>query len=471
MKTRKGKNVHKIGSFALTAMLLLAAFAVFPMPAAASGEIVSIASAYDVAPGSTIMIPISIASVTEITGLSVDLVYDTSVVTVASITSNNSVFISSVTVGGPEGNKAIALTNAESPDYITTIEDTPIIDVTFNVVGTPGSSTTLDLQNVMLSDTSFGAPFSPETVNDGEVKVAGEAPAEVVINEFEQNPPGDDAGNEWVELYNNGSTKVNIGGWKLVSGRGGYIVTIPDGTEIAADDYWVTNWTISSLYNSDENVTLYNATDAEVDKTLTASDGDNDDNCWARFPNGIDTDSDSDWRFQVSTRAESNGAPEDTEAPIIQFIEPPTPANNSINTTGYVNITVSVTDPAPSSGIDTVILVWKKEEELELLTVETEELMMVMYAVTEGEYFWEKSNLENGTYIYRVQANDTAGNTNVSETRVVTVDVTGFDPWSYDKNHNGKIEREEAIDAVQAYYADEITKDQAIDVIQLYFSS
>lgn len=114
-------------------------------------------------------------------------------------------------------------------------------------------------------------------------------PVKVVINEFEQNPPGDETGNEWVELYNNGSTSVNISGWKLAN-SGGKIVTIPPGTEIAGYGYWVTNWTNGSLVNRNENITLYNATGVEVDKTLTADDGYNDERCWARFPNGIDTD-------------------------------------------------------------------------------------------------------------------------------------------------------------------------------------
>lgn len=37
----------------------------------------------------------------------------------------------------------------------------------------------------------------------------------ILINEFQPNPNGTDAGNEWVELYNNGSSAVNLTGWTL----------------------------------------------------------------------------------------------------------------------------------------------------------------------------------------------------------------------------------------------------------------
>ena len=47
--------------------------------------------------------------------------------------------------------------------------------------------------------------------------------------------------------------------------------------------------------------------------------------------------------------------------------------------------------------------------------------------------------------------------------------VTLWDPWMYDTNGDGEIDKSEAIDAVQDYFDDIITKEQALDVIQLYF--
>ncbi len=39
------------------------------------------------------------------------------------------------------------------------------------------------------------------------------------INEIMYNPEGIDEGNEWIELYNNGSSDVNISGWKFFEGN------------------------------------------------------------------------------------------------------------------------------------------------------------------------------------------------------------------------------------------------------------
>jgi hypothetical protein len=323
MKKRKEKNVHKIGSFALTAMLLLSVFAVFPVPAAASGEIVSIGSAYDVASGSTITVPVSIANVTEITGLSANLVYDTSVVTVASITANNSVFTSSVTVGGPEGNKVIALTNTEAPNYITTTEDTPIIDVTFNVGGTPSSSTTLDLQNVMLTDSGFDT-FPPETVNEGEVTVEGEAPAEVVvvINEFSSyNTSGD-----WIELYNKETSEIPLDGWSINDSTG-EIKAFTSSDSISAGDYLVVDVS-NRLNQGDDTIKLLNSSGVTVDQVTYGSGADEapapgEGNSTGRYPNGVDTDNDAEdfEEFGTPTPGASNEVP-DTTPPTITAVLP-----------------------------------------------------------------------------------------------------------------------------------------------------
>ena len=130
----------------------------------------------------------------------------------------------------------------------------------------------------------------------------------VVINEFEQNPPGDDAGNEWVELYNPTSNEVNISGWKLVNGDNGEY-TIPSGTIIPSEGFLTHTFGSLWLDNRDENLTLYNGSSIE-DQTPTKKDtvrSSGDDRCWARFPNGNDTDSNSDWKFQASTKNYSNG--------------------------------------------------------------------------------------------------------------------------------------------------------------------
>ncbi|MCW3129272.1 MAG: phospholipase D-like domain-containing protein [Methanophagales archaeon] len=130
----------------------------------------------------------------------------------------------------------------------------------------------------------------------------------VVINEFEQNPPGVDAGNEWVELYNPTSNEVNISGWVLSSQyRGGKDITIPGGTVIHPKGYWIYTHDKGWLRNENELIILKDSEGKEIDQTPLLRDTKNDSRSWQRYPNGIDTDSDSDWKFQASTKGYNNG--------------------------------------------------------------------------------------------------------------------------------------------------------------------
>lgn len=52
--------------------------------------------------------------------------------------------------------------------------------------------------------------------------------SETVINEIMFDPVGDDAGNEWIELYNNGTEAQNINGWTLSNRAGAIVATLPN---------------------------------------------------------------------------------------------------------------------------------------------------------------------------------------------------------------------------------------------------
>jgi len=116
----------------------------------------------------------------------------------------------------------------------------------------------------------------------------------------------------------------------------------------------------------------------------------------------------------------------DTIAPAIEFNEPPTPANNSEVTVNYVNISVNVTDDG--CGIDNVRLIWNG-------TIWTG-AGFTMFRIAAGQNSFsitadlpdsfEVTDLPNGEYTYWVEANDTAGNSRMSESRVVTVNVTEY---------------------------------------------
>jgi len=134
---------------------------------------------------------------------------------------------------------------------------------------------------------------------------------QVVINEFELNPIGNDDELtilEWVELYNPTASSVDIGGWTLSTTHGTTLtVTIPSGMTIEANGYYIYERGQQWLDNTDESIILKNSSGVEIDRTPIESDGYDDDYCWARFPNGYDTDSSSDWRFQSPTKGASNG--------------------------------------------------------------------------------------------------------------------------------------------------------------------
>jgi hypothetical protein len=132
--------------------------------------------------------------------------------------------------------------------------------------------------------------------------------ATIVINEVELNPAGADAGNEWVELYNPTASEVDLSDWTLTTTHGITVtVIIPEGTRISPNGYYVVSYETQWLDNEDESVILKNEVDVEVDRTPKLNDTFNDDRTWQRIPNGQDTDSIEDWKFQFSTRGMING--------------------------------------------------------------------------------------------------------------------------------------------------------------------
>lgn len=158
-----------------------------------------------------------------------------------------------------------------------------------------------------------GARFPTEPSVNGrslawDLGPAARACRHVVVNEWEQNPLGQDGGKEWVELYNPSSKNVDISAWCLIDGYYGKVVLIPAGTVLSAGGYLVLNWTNGSLINSHlTSITLRDGSGREIDRTLEAKDEKDDDRCWARYPNGRDLEADLDWRFQKSTRGATNG--------------------------------------------------------------------------------------------------------------------------------------------------------------------
>ena len=69
---------------------------------------------------------------------------------------------------------------------------------------------------------------------------ASPARAEVIVSEIMYNPASDETApglGEWVELYNNGTAPVDIGGWRLDDEDAGDWGTIPTGTTLGAGQF------------------------------------------------------------------------------------------------------------------------------------------------------------------------------------------------------------------------------------------
>ena len=126
----------------------------------------------------TVTIPVSVANVTNISGITFDLLYNSSVVIVSSVNASENFTGSSITpnIDNANGITSIVLTNS---NLISVSAETPVIDITFNVTGRSGSSTSLDLQNVEFSDSEFN-PYTPAVVVDGMITV-------VIIGDFNGN--------------------------------------------------------------------------------------------------------------------------------------------------------------------------------------------------------------------------------------------------------------------------------------------
>ncbi|MCL2333601.1 MAG: lamin tail domain-containing protein [Candidatus Methanoplasma sp.] len=124
----------------------------------------------------------------------------------------------------------------------------------------------------------------------------------MLINEFELNPSGDDKGNEWVELLNATSSRVDLEGYTIRAGSNPvtkvYNIT---GLSLMPGQREVVYLPGSFLNNSKEYVTLVSPNGEEVDVTPVKSDSYNDGRTWQRS-----ADAAMDWSFSEGTPGTGN---------------------------------------------------------------------------------------------------------------------------------------------------------------------
>jgi hypothetical protein len=81
-------------------------------------------------------------------------------------------------------------------------------------------------------------------------------------------------------------------------------------------------------------------------------------------------------------------------------------------------------------------------------------------------YSWESA----GSFVIGLQVTDQAFATATDTATVIISGEGEFDPYMYDENQNGEIEKDEALEAVNDYLSAIITKDNVLEVVKLYFS-
>ncbi|MCJ8306476.1 MAG: lamin tail domain-containing protein [Nitrosopumilus sp.] len=132
----------------------------------------------------------------------------------------------------------------------------------------------------------------------------------VVINEIDLNPPGDDSTSisEWIELYNPTDSEIDLSGWEIASTTVlKKSMTISDGIIIGPGQFITYQYQSVWFTDVNEIVELRNENGIVIDKTPLLSDLVNDFTSWQRIYDGYDLDNSNDWKFVVSTAGSSNG--------------------------------------------------------------------------------------------------------------------------------------------------------------------
>ncbi len=135
-------------------------------------------------------------------------------------------------------------------------------------------------------------------------------PTDVVVNEFEANPQGDDSGREWVELYNPLAEPRCVDGWAIETSHGMSTELSISGT-IPANGLTVYTFPATSIdngysgdpFNDGDSIILRDSAGKIVDVTPTLSDSANDARTHQRTWDGGPR-----WQLRDGTKGDSNGA-------------------------------------------------------------------------------------------------------------------------------------------------------------------
>jgi hypothetical protein len=173
----------------------------------------------------------------------------------------------------------------------------------------------------------------------------------IVMNEILPNPVGSDSQDgllgEWVELYNNGDTAVDIAGWKISelsdpdgaatenmytivadSPGAGEVRTSSGSTVIGAGNFLVIVFDAARLNNTGDTVALYDGSSNQMDRHAYVDGEAPEGKSIARIPDGVgfwvdpiptpgSANIDGDYREHMPLASLADADDADTEAPII----------------------------------------------------------------------------------------------------------------------------------------------------------
>jgi len=160
----------------------------------------------------------------------------------------------------------------------------------------------------LLSNIPLPIPGLKGCVNAGVyLKVLEGRSDRVVINEYELNPAGEDAGREWVELYNPTSEAVDLSGWTIetrhgVQGLGSLGGVMMPLTRLVYHFPEQALDNIGEGFPFEESMVLKDERGRRVDSAPFSTDCWNDGRTWQRVQDGADR-----WEFRDGSKGSSNG--------------------------------------------------------------------------------------------------------------------------------------------------------------------
>lgn len=169
--------------------------------------------------------------------------------------------------------------------------------------------------------TTTPQPTSSSTTTTSSTTSSGQ----VILNEVLANP---ESGNEWVELYNNGSSSLDISGYKIDDIEGGSSpFTIPQGTTIGPHNYLYFSFT-SRLNNDGDTARLLNSSGQVLEE-----------HAYQDSQKGVSFAKDSNSSWQETTTLTPGAA---------NIITKPVSAEGSTQTTSSKKTASTKTSPSPA---------------------------------------------------------------------------------------------------------------------------